>query len=261
MRTRLGLKVLGLSALVMGVMAIGTAGVAQAEKESCWGYMNGAELKCFSAELEAKPVLAIENNSATLIVGTLNIEVLCKTAELVGDEANPTGGMLTKEGSILLGQVLFGGCISLSKTPTLTQLTKCTPKDPIDGEGKIITEKGTGLIVLHKNPSTGVNEPVVELKPDVVNGPLAKIFLGASCAVSEELIVKGKLILQDFGGKADFETHKKSPLNPRIPRLKTDDSRHRIGDDRRDGRSHARRKTQRIVVGWPRTMTRQKQAA
>lgn len=210
MRTRLGLKVLGLSALVMGVMAIGTAGVAQAEPNSCWGYISGADLKCFSETLEAKPLLAIENNTATLLVGGLNIEILCKTAAFIG--GGGTGGKLTKEGSILLGKVLFGGCIALSKTPTLTQLTKCTPNDPVGGLGEIITENGTGLIVLHNG------EPVVELKPDV-GTTLTKIFLSASCGVAEELIVTGKLILHDCPtispaktSKERFETHMQTHL-------------------------------------------------
>ena len=57
MRTRLGLKVLGLSALVMGVMAIGTTGAAQAEVGACWGYMHASVLKCFGEKLRGKPLV------------------------------------------------------------------------------------------------------------------------------------------------------------------------------------------------------------
>src|ERR1700755_2718104 len=140
MRTRLGLKVLGLCALVMGTMAIGTAGVAQAEVGACWGYLEGANLKCFSATLEAKPVFEVENKTATLLIANVNLEVLCTGAEF--DE----GGQLTANGSILLGRIKFTGCISNSRTPTLTKLGGCTPKDPVSGLGTVLTEKGTGLI-------------------------------------------------------------------------------------------------------------------
>jgi len=130
--------VLGLCALAMGVMAISTAGVAQAETGACWGYMNGAELKCFNASLEAKPLLAVESNTATLLIANTNLEILCKTAALV------EGGQLGPEGSVLLGKVLFGGCIGLSVTPELKQLVNCTPTDPVDGAGTVITEKLKG---------------------------------------------------------------------------------------------------------------------
>ena len=189
MRTRLGLKVLGLSALVMGVMAIGTAGVAQAEVGACWGYLTGGELKCFDNTLEAKPLLAIENNTATLLISNVNLEVLCTTADLVG---TGTGGRLAANGTILLGKVQFGGCVSLSKTPTLTKLNSCTPNDPVAGLGKIVTENGSGLIVLHNG------EPVVLLTAHTLT--LAKIFLGEECSVAEELIVGGDLTLQDAPG-------------------------------------------------------------
>jgi len=190
----------------MGVMAIGTTGAAQAETGACFGYISGASLPCFSTTLEALPVVAVENKSATLLVGGLNIEVLCGTAAFI------EGGTLSANGSILLGRVEFGECISLSKTPTLTQLTKCTPKDPVAGLGKIRTEKGTGLIVLHNG------EPVVKLSPDVAP-ILAKIFLGESCAVSEELIVTGNLVLQDQLGKAAFEKHAVTHLIREFPGL------------------------------------------
>jgi len=219
MRTRLGLKVLGLSALVIGVMVIGTAGVAQAETGACWGYRVNPEsaLNCFTTSLEAKLKVVPEAGGATLLVGSKNIEVTCTTAAFVN------GGTLSANGSILLGQVLFGGCISRTKT-TLAALGVCKPNDPVDGLGTIITEKGTGLIVLHSG------QPVVELTPDVITplDILAKIFLGKECSVGEELIVEGRLVLQDMptvapepvkSGKERFETHMLTHLIREFPGL------------------------------------------
>jgi len=41
---------------------------------------------------------------------------------------------------------------------------------------------------------------------------LAKIHLGTKCAVAEEIIVKGKLVIHDCGGKASAEEHKLTHL-------------------------------------------------
>ena len=192
---------LGLSALVMGVMAIGTTGAAQAQVGACWGYT--ALPNCFSNALEAKPLLAIENNTGTLLIANVNLEVLCTGAEF--DE----GGQLTVNGSILLGRIKFTGCISLERAAplgSLKLLPACKPNDPVSGSGAILTEKGTGLIVLHNGKA------LVKLSPDDANLILAKIFLGEECSVSEELIVKGHLDLEDAGGQASFEEHKLTHL-------------------------------------------------
>jgi hypothetical protein len=204
---------LGLSALVMGAMAIGTAGAAQAETGACWGYENGG-LKCFSAALEARPLFTIENtagvhpSAATLVVGSLSMEITCTTAEFI------EGGSLSANGSILLGRIEFAGCFTRKSTGELKLITTCDPHYPAAGLGKIRTEKLTGLIVLH------LGEPVVEVTPDVVGGPLAKIVLFSECAIAEEVIVMGKLILSDIGGKASFQEHKLVHLIREFPSLK-----------------------------------------
>ena len=194
MRTRLGPKVLGLSALVMGVMAISTTGVAQAETGACFGYLNVGVLTCFGA-LEPKPVITFENNTSTLLINNVNLEVLCTSARFV------EGGTLGGTG-VLLGRLQFEGCISLSRTPTLTKINTCTPNDPVAGLGKIRTEKGQGLIVLHP-----AGTPLLKLSPDV-GLTLAKIFLGEECSISEELLITGHLDIQETGGKTKFEEHK-----------------------------------------------------
>lgn len=210
MRTRLGLKILGLSALVMGVMAIGTAGTAQAEPGACWGYINATsgKLECFSSTLEAKPLFELENKTGTLLIANVNFEVLCTGLEF--DE----GGLFAANGSILLGRLKFTGCIGLSRTPELKKLGACTPNDPISGPGTILTLKFTGLIKLHEG------EPTVLLNPDPeAAGVLAHINMGEECSIGEEILVKGELVLWDCKGKASFEEHKLTHLIEEYPKL------------------------------------------
>jgi hypothetical protein len=202
-RTKLGLKVLGLCALVVGVMAIGTTGVAQAEVGACWGYINPTTLKleCFSKTLEAKPKFEIENNTGTLLIEKQIISILCTGMEF--DE----GGELSENGTILLNRIKFTGCVGLINGVISPP---CKPNDPISGSGTVLTEKATGLIRLHELVG-GEKEPTVLIKPDE-GETLAKIHLGPECAVGEELIVKGELVLWDCKGKASFEEHKVTHL-------------------------------------------------
>lgn len=197
MQVRRGHQALGLCALLMGVMVISTS-VAQAETGACWGYMNGTTLKCFSSTLEATPVVE-PFSSGTLLIGNVNLEVLCTGAKFI------EGGVLSANGSVLLGKVEFSGCLSRTSNSKLELLKVCEPRDPIAGAGKIRTEKITGLITLH------LGKPDVLFKPDT-GETLAKIFLGELCAVSEEIIVKGEFVAEDVFGKESFETHSNSHL-------------------------------------------------
>jgi hypothetical protein len=215
MRTRPGIKALGLSALVMGVMAIGTAGVARAETGACWGYIEGVStLNCFSTTLEAKPVLSIENitgthpSAATLLIESLNFEISCTTIAFI------EGGTFSANGSVLLGRLEFGGCFTRKSTSKgLELIPLCDPHDPVAGLGKIRTEKFTGLIVLHNG------EPVVKVSPDA-GTTLARLALFEGCPIAEEIIVTGSLVLSDIEGKASFEEHKFIHLFREFPGLK-----------------------------------------
>jgi hypothetical protein len=207
MRTRPVLKVLGLSALVMGVMVIGTARVAQAETGACFGYKSGGTLPCFSASLEAEPRISLAG-TPTFLVGGLNMEISCMFANAI------EGGTLSANGSILLGRMEFSGCFTRKSTATgLGSLPTCAPVNPLTGVGRIRTEKGFGLIVLHNG------EPVIKLSPDS-GTTLAKIFLDAECPIAEEIIVTGSLVLQDVAGKIAFEGHAIHHFIQEFPNLK-----------------------------------------
>ncbi len=212
LRTKLGLKALGLCALVMGVMAIGTTGVAQAseehEKGPCWGYINPTthELLCFSKVLEAEPVIAIENNTATLSIANQTFTFLCTSAAF--DE----GGQLSAEGKILLGRLKFKGCVTLIKGV----ISKAC--EPFNGteKGVILTEKGEGELKLHELAG-GVKDATILIKPDT-GEVLTKIHLGAECSVGEEILVKGEWVLGDC--KNESAVHKVTHLLEEFAGLK-----------------------------------------
>lgn len=208
MRTRLGLKAIGISALMMGVMAIGTAGVVHAEAGACWSYLINGVQKCLGeGGLVAKPLFELGNNTGTLSIENVNFEILCTGVEL--DE----GGQLAANGSILLGRLRFTGCITLSRSPILSELGACTPNDPVGGLGVILTEKLTGLIKLHES------EPIILITPDSAK-TLVKIFLGEECSFGEETLVKGELVLGDCEGKGSFEEHKLTHLFEEFSKLR-----------------------------------------
>lgn len=210
MRIKLRFKVLGLSVLALSVMAIGTTGAARAETGACWGYLEGANLKCFSAGgLEAKPVFAVESLTGTLLIAGQNVEILCTGMEF--DE----GGRLTSNGSVTLGRVKFTGCGTLIGKVISKP---CLPKDPVAGPDAILTEKINGLIQLH-GLTSGELEPTVVFKPDT-GEILAVIHLGEECAFGEEIVVKGKFVAWDCVGKKSFETHQLTHLFSEFPSLK-----------------------------------------
>ena len=79
LRSRLGLKVLGLCALVLGLMAFVASG-AQAEPTSHW---NVAGKSVTGAEEKQLEIKELENNTITLEFTTLGgtlVKLLCTTA-------------------------------------------------------------------------------------------------------------------------------------------------------------------------------------
>ncbi len=212
LRTRLGLRTLGLCSLVLGLMAFAGTGVAQAEEHEtgpCWGYINPSTLKleCFSKVLEAEPVIEIENKTATLLIANQTFSILCTSA--VFDE----GGQLSAEGKILLGRLKFKGCVTLIKGV----ISK--PCEPFNGteKGVILTEKIEGELKLHELAG-GVKDSTILVKPDVKEGALLVIHPGAECSVGEEILVKGEWVLWDC--KNEPTVHKVTHLLEEFPGLK-----------------------------------------
>jgi hypothetical protein len=211
-RSKLGLKALGLCALVLGLTAFASS-VAQAEPGASWGYKKTEKgtLEKFSTSLEAGLALEIENKTASLLFttgGGTKVEILCTGAEF--DE----GGTLSADGSILLGRVKFTGCITKLNGTTSAP---CKPKSA-SGDGTILSEKDDGLIVLHNG------QPVVLILRNAEDDPkkegiLTTIELGEECSIGTKVPVTGDLVLWDCKGSTSFVTHAVSHLIEEFPSL------------------------------------------
>jgi hypothetical protein len=177
LRSRLGLKVLGLCALVLGLAAL-SAGGAQAASWSI--IMAKGELvkvnetnKLF-AQVE---INAIENNTLTLAfqtAGGTKVAILCTSMGF--DE----GGRLMANGVLSLGRTLFKGC--LTKLNGVTSAA-CKPKAGGAPSGEILPERFTGI--------ASVSSETLRLRitPENAKGETSKLFLkielGVECSIGE----------------------------------------------------------------------------
>jgi len=179
-RSRLGLKALGLCALLLGLMAF--ASVAQAEPLSHWNVAGKSVTGTEEFQLEIKE---IESKTATLefttIGGTL-VKILCTDAKF--DE----GGQLAKEGLILLGRIKFTGCkVELNSKPA----GGCEAHSEGQPVGTILTLKAKGLITLDE--VSGVKQHYTKIIPDdEVNLRFAIIEMGEECSIGTKVEVKAK---------------------------------------------------------------------
>ena len=149
-RSRLGLKALVLSGLLLGLMAF--AGSAQAETNANW-MVAGSNV---TGPTNSIAVSELENNTASLLLtlksGT-KVEFLCTSVVL----SATAGGSpkLDVQGKITPGIATFHGC--------LTKLNGVVSKncEPFSGanKGLILSLEAKGLIVLHEG------EPVTQLSP------------------------------------------------------------------------------------------------
>jgi hypothetical protein len=182
-------KALGLSALLLGLMAFATS-VAQAEPTSHWNVNGSAISSTLLPELQVKE---LENKDATLLS-----KLSGKSVELLCTGASATAVKLGAEGFVDKGgSVLFTGCIF--KWGGVTQ-AKCVPHSKGDPEGTIKTLPAHGLIQLHE-VLVGKKEGTTLLLPDT-GETFQNIVLGKEgelneCAAGELLPVSGKLSVKD----------------------------------------------------------------
>jgi hypothetical protein len=189
MRLRLGLKVLGLCALLMGLMAV-AAGAAQAEVGSHWNVSGTAISSALLPELQVKE---LENKDITLLskLSGKSLELLCTGASFTSVKLGAEGA-IDKGGSIL-----FSGCIF--KWGGVVQ-PKCVPHSKGDPEGTLRTLPFHGLVQLHE-VLVGRKEGTVLLLPDT-GETFQSFILGKEgelneCAAGEILPLSGKLALKD----------------------------------------------------------------
>ena len=192
-RSRLGL--LGLCAMVLGLMAFGTAG-AQAEVGAKWLVLTSGGVLKTGAELHASVQLKTD------VAGVLHSEILkiktlflCTTIEavnaklqeegIIGNSVVTVGGLKEGRGS----KVKFSGC-----TTDLNGVSapECTPEDKSaeGGKGIILTKLGHALLKLHEGSD------ITKILPDE-GETFATIQLPAACPIGTSVPVIGSLALKD----------------------------------------------------------------
>lgn len=213
-RSRLGLKALGLCAMLVGMFAF--ASVAQAEPNAYW-LANGAK---FTSVLN--PALQAETDvegSLLTELGGKFIHIPCKKFALTN-----TPKLVEPLGQVT-GKILFHECLFKElETPNgkLNTLAACEPHVGTN-KGLIETNAITGLIKLHSREENKVviKENVLEAKPTTAGGLFATISLGelpeSECAFGEKITVGGVFFLRDVNGK--FSTNEVKHLVAELPSL------------------------------------------
>lgn len=193
-RSKVRFKVLGLCAVVLGLMAF-SAGVAQAEEGANWKV---AGSNVTTALLPSVDIGEIEEGKASLLteISGAKVRYECKTAKLIGVKLE-LNGSLTNGGKVKFTEceTFLNGALS----------AVCVPKTTGLANGEIESLAGKGLLVLHKN-AAGENEGLTRIEPKE-----GETFLtlkhSPPCALPENVPVRGKLFIKDCKPKAE-------PTNP-----------------------------------------------
>jgi hypothetical protein len=196
-RPRVGSKILGLCALVLGLMAFAST-AANAEVGSFWGYKSGMNLLQFGA-LEPGLETALENNHGALLtmIGGVPVEILCTAITAVNMKLKAVGKVL--------GKLLFHGCrIKINGIESKA----CEPKEGANN-GLIETVTLEGLIRLHLLGG-GVRDETVLFKRDPIQEAklevMATLKMGEECSLPEVIPIGGKFSVKDCENA--FLTHK-----------------------------------------------------
>jgi hypothetical protein len=184
--TRAKLGLLGLCAVGLGLLVFSTA--AQATTGAKWLILNGkGEIKEGST-LHAS--LQFEKDTAmTMHTEILKIKVLflCTEIKIVNAKLLANGSVGKEEGAVSGSKVLFSGCTTdLNGTAS----PECTPADPEDGKGFVVTKPGHALATLHEG------KDIIIVLPDS-GSTFGTVVLPAGCPIGTSIPVIGKLALQD----------------------------------------------------------------
>jgi hypothetical protein len=174
-RTKNGLKAIGLCVLALGLMAF-SASAAQAE--GTWDE-DGTPITV------PLPLVALKDSQhLVLLAQNLGVEILCTTPALQNASLNTTGGINAG------ASVRFTGCVTY-EYGTSNELEACVPTNGGTEEGVIETVEGHALIALHEG------EPITIVLPDE-GGVFANIeYPNEECALPEVVPVGGTLTLLD----------------------------------------------------------------
>jgi hypothetical protein len=186
-RSKLGLKALGMCALVLGLMAV-WAGAAQAESTGgSWTYINASgELKTFEGAL-AEPEIAGEVD----VVGVLHAEALEGTKVLYECKKFATAaGSKLKANGVALGKLVFSECEAFLNG---VLEKNCNPK-----EGKVTTNLIKAQMLLHKLAGGTIDKILIAEGETEAGGAanFAVIESSALCALGIKVPVGGKFAIE-----------------------------------------------------------------
>jgi hypothetical protein len=198
-RSKLGL--LGLCAMVLGVMAISASG---AQAAGSWLVLNAAE----NAETEVKVVEGKVNLLAALTgeidtpepkllthLVSLTVTVTCTNFTTSGISLEPEGKL--SEG----GRVVFTGCSVVAKDSKGVESGECSVKSPEKPVGTIESEEGKGELVLHELAG-GAKDVLTKIEPKTAGGAFATLKFApktetSTCLLPASNPVKGVLYVKD----------------------------------------------------------------
>jgi len=182
------LRLFGICAVVLGLMAF-SAG-AQATVGSKWLILNiNGELR-EAATLPAAIGLVKDSSVYVLHTEILKIKVLflCREIKAVNAKLLAEGSVGKGPGEVKESKILFSECdtdLNGGLAP------ECTPVDPEDGSGFIVTKPLHGLLILGT-----AGEDLLKVLPDV-GETFAHIVLPVTCPIGTLVPVIGKLNLKD----------------------------------------------------------------
>jgi hypothetical protein len=180
-RSKFGLKALGLCVLAVGIMAISFASVAHAEESGgSWTFMNGAKLET----LPNNQTIGGEIESGT--DGTLLTKIGGNAVEFLCTSFTVNEGLLITGGTAA-GKLTFHGCTT--KINGTTQ-AKCEPNAGGVHKGLIETLALKGTLLLHKLTS-GTKDKILIVEPATGSNAFAHIELGELCSLGENVLVGG----------------------------------------------------------------------
>jgi hypothetical protein len=197
-RSRLGLKALGMCALVLGLMAV-WAGAAQAENTGgSWTYETGGVLKTFEGAL-AEPEITGEiekDASGNPIPLVLHSEALEGTKVLYECKSfTVAAGSKLKPNGVVLGKLLFHEC------KTFLNGVESKPCEPKAGgsPGLIVTGLIKAQMLLHKLAGGTIDKILIaegETEAGVLTQHFAFIESSASCSLGIKALVGGKFAIE-----------------------------------------------------------------
>ena len=212
--TKLGL--LGLCAMLLGLMAVNVAGANAAAQ---WLFAEKGEGTKLVPFLEAELELSKDKNKEgkelyVLHSEILKIKVLFLCTEIKADAKLISEGRIGTEGKPEGARVLFSGCTTdFNGSPE----NECTPPG-----GLITTEKGHAVLTLTELPG-GIKDDAVKVLPDT-GETFTVIKLPAACPIGTSVPVIGKLFLKDCENLAltHLVKHLVEPLESETPEMGTE---------------------------------------